>query len=146
MKNLISSTFKPLTFLLFSAVLLASCGKDKDKATPTTGSIDIAVGTFKGKISVFDRPTSPSNAEYFDAIVTVAKVGDNQLQITPKSGEAYSDATPRTYTITEKFEGTIGSTSTTGSFIYKNSDKSMAASGVKVSANERGFVFEGVKQ
>jgi hypothetical protein len=139
---------KPLTFLavcvFFAGLLVSGCKKDD---TPGTSNIDVATGTFVGTLKVFDRPTSPSSQEYYNAVVTITKVGDNQLKVTAKTGEAYSDATPKTFTdVRYQSGGAVQSNSVAGSLAYLERNKEIIVVTEKQAATERSFTFTGTKQ
>src|SRR5690606_6008565 len=100
--KLISSNQKRFAWAcVFGAtVLFTGCGKDNPSPEPTPsvpqpgkGSIEMAVGTFKGQMTVFRA--EGGDEDYYDAVVVVTKVGAEQLKAEAKSGEAYSDASPK---------------------------------------------------
>jgi len=141
-----------LATLTFGTVA-TSCSKNDDNngyEQPAQGSIEAAVGTYKGKLY-----TSDTNGvyEWFDAIVIVTKEGSNQLKITAKSGEEYSHITPKTFTVETCAcfgENTQDIVSLTGSlegiFHYYGSNKNIHVSTAEQSATDVWFNFEGVKQ
>jgi len=140
--NLKVLLFAP-AFLFVTGLLLSSCKKDNN---PITGSnIDVATGTFKGSITVYDRPGS-AGQEYFNAIVTVTKVGGNQLKVTAKTGEAYSDATPATFTDVRYQNSIVQSNTVMGALVYLESNKELTVVTEKQTATDRSFTFKGVKQ
>ena len=130
-----------------------SCSKNDDNdgyEQPAEGTIDAAVGTYKGKLS-----TSDTNGvyEWFDAIVIVTKEGSNKLKVAAKSGEEYSYVTPKTFTVeTGAFfgENTQDIVSLTGSlegiFHYYGSNQNINVITNEQSATDVYFDFEGVKQ
>lgn len=127
--------------LLFLGI--TSCSKDDSgDDNPKETSIDAVVGTFKGTLEVF-RESGPTQ-EYYNAIVTVSKVGEKEIKVTPKSGEAYSDASPETFNIQTLNE--IGLYSTNSRLIFQNADKSLVFITNKDQADEIIFHFEGTKQ
>src|SRR5690606_14859534 len=86
---------------------------------PGKGSIEMAVGTFKGQMTVFRA--EGGDEDYYDAVVVVTKVGAEQLKAEAKSGEAYSDASPKTFKVTVDGMGMAVSAKTgspEGSFLY----------------------------
>lgn len=141
-----------LASLLTLGTLTTSCSNDDDNASeqPAQGTIDAAVGTYKGKLSTFG---SSGSYEWYDAIVIVTKEGSNKLKVTPKSGEEYSYVTPKTFTVeTGAFfgENTQDIVSLTGSlegiFHYYGSNKNISVITDVQSATDVHFRFEGVKQ
>ncbi|MDM1460888.1 hypothetical protein ACF8C4_17675 [Myroides odoratimimus] len=141
-----------LATLTFGTVA-TSCSKNDDNdgyEQPIQGSIDPAVGTYKGKLS-----TSDTNGvyEWFDAIVIVTKEGSNKLKITAKSGEKYSYITPKTFTVETCAcfgENTKDIVSLTGSlegiFHYYGSNQNISVSTDEQSETDVYFEFDGVKQ
>lgn len=134
-------------YIFIAGILFTGCKKDGDSPIPGANNIEVAVGTFKGKITVLDRP-GPGSAsqEYFNAIIMITKVGSNQLKITPKASEAYSDATPRTFTDVRYLNGVVQSNTVTGSLVYLESNKELSVSTEKQTASDRSLIFTGVKQ
>lgn len=141
-----------LSVLTFGTIA-TSCSKNDDNdgfEQPTQGSIDAAVGRYKGKLY-----TSDTNGvyEWFDAIVIVTKEGSNKLKITAKSGEEYSYVTPKTFAVETCAcfgENTQDIVSLTGSlegiFHYYGSNKNISVSTSEQSATDVWFNFEGAKQ
>ena len=141
-----------LASVLTLGTLTTSCGNDDDNGSeqPAQGTIDAAVGTYKGKLSTFD---TNGVYEWFDAIVIVTKEGSNKLKVTAKSGEEYSYVTPKTFTVETCAcfgENTQDIVSLTGSlegiFHYYGSNKNISVSTDEQSATDVHFRFEGVKQ
>lgn len=148
--------FLGILALLTLGTLTTSCSNSDDNEEfeqPAQGSIDAAVGTYKGRLY-----TSPSNAasgvyEWFDATVIVTKEGVNKLKIVPKSGEPYSFVTPKIFTVeTGAFfgENTQDIVSLSGSlegfFHYYGSNQNINVSTNEQSATDVYFDFEGTKQ
>ena len=141
-----------LASVLTLGTLTTSCSKDDDNGheQPAQGTIDAAVGTYKGKLSSSDTNGS---YEWFDAIVIVTKEGSNKLKVSAKSGEEYSYVTPKTFTVeTGAFfgENTQDIVSLTGSlegiFHYYGSNKNISVSTDEQSVTDVYFDFDGVKQ
>ena len=148
-----------MTILAFVSVfsmglVTSSCSKDDDNGSeqPVQGTIDAAVGTYKGKL--YTSPSNPDDVyEWYDAIVIVTKEGSNKLKVTAKSGEEYSYVTPKTFTVeTGAFFGentqdiATLSGSVEGFFHYYGSNKNISVTTNKQSATEIEFNFDGVKQ
>lgn len=141
-----------LASVLTLGTLTTSCSKDDDNGSeqPAQGTIDAAVGTYKGNLRAVE---TYGVYEWYDAIVIVTKEGSNKLKVTAKSGEEYSHVTPKTFTVeTGAFfgENTQDIVSLTGSvegyFLYYGSNKNISVTTNKQSATEIEFNFEGVKQ
>lgn len=149
--NFRKTALASMLFVLMTLVATAfvACSSDDDDAQPS-GGMDIATGTFKGKITVY--PPQSQSIEYFDAEVTVAKVSDKQLKVTPKSGQPYSIATAKTFQVEYSSAGTDLQTVTAvagspeGLFLYNQQNKSLNLITEEQSASEVAFAFEGTKQ
>lgn len=142
-----------LTSVLTLGTITSSCSKDDNQMEePQNGTIDPAVGTYKGKLSI--TPTNPDETyEWYDAIVIVTKEGSNKLKVTAQSGKAYSKVTPKVFTVeTGAFFGentqdiVTLSGSIEGFFHYYGSNKNISVMTNKQAATEIDFDFDGVKQ
>lgn len=122
-----------------------SCSKDDG---PGSGGIDMAAGTFKGKLTLY--PANGQSSEHFDAIVTVSKAGEGKLTVTPKAGESYSNASPKTIPVTTEGLGNLGVSNVAGAveaiFVYKADIKSLNLVTKQQASTENTFAFEGTKQ
>lgn len=141
-----------LASVLTLGTLTISCSKDDDNGheQPAQGTIDAAVGTYKGKLS---SSNTYNRYEWYDAIVIVTKEGSNKLKVTAKSGEEYSYVTPKTFTVeTGAFfgENTQDIVSLTGSlegiFHFYGSNKNINVTADEQSETDVYFRFEGAKQ
>lgn len=147
-------TLLALASVLTLGTLTTSCSKDDDNGheQPAQGTIDAAVGTYKGKL--YTTPSNPIDTyEWYNAIVIVTKEGSNKLKVTAKSGEEYSYVTPKTFTVeTGAFfgENTQDIVSLTGSlegfFNYYGSNQNISVFTEEQSETDVHFRFEGVKQ
>lgn len=143
-----------LASVLTFGTFITSCNKDDNDLyeQPQQGTIDVAVGTYKGKL--YTRPSNPIDThEWYDAIVIVTKEGNNKLKVTAKSGEEYSHVTSKTFTVeTGAFfgENTQDIASLSGSVEgychYYGSNKNLSVTTNKQAATEIEFNFDGVKQ
>lgn len=141
-----------LASVLTLGTLTTSCSKDDDNGSeqPAQGTIDAAVGTYKGKLRTVE---TYGVYEWYDAIFIVTKEGSNKLKVTAKSGEEYSYVTPKTFTVETCAcfgENTQDIVSLTGSvegiFHYYGSNKNIGVTTNKQSATEVQYNFDGVKQ
>ncbi|ERJ59304.1 hypothetical protein [Sphingobacterium paucimobilis] len=141
-----------LASVLTLGTLTTSCSKDDDNGSeqPAQGTIDAAVGTYKGKLSTSDKY---GVYEWYDAIVIVTKEGSNKLKVTAKSGEEYSYVTPKTFTVETCAcfgENTQDIVSLTGSlegiFHFYGSNKNINVTTDEQSGTDVYFRFEGAKQ
>ncbi len=143
-----------LTSVLTLGTFTTSCSKDDDNGSeqPVQGTIDAAVGTYKGKL--YTPPSNPDDVyEWYDAIVIVTKEGSNKLKVTAKSGEEYSYVTPKTFTVETCAcfgENTQDIVSLTGSlegiFHFYGSNKNINVTADEQSETDVYFRFEGAKQ
>src|SRR5690606_42014879 len=95
-----------LASVLTLGTLTTSCSNDDDGyEEPTNASIDPAVGTYKGKLTVY---TNSGVKEWYNAVTIVTKEGSNKLKFTAKTGETYSLINTNTFTVaTVEFIGAI---------------------------------------
>ncbi len=133
------------TGLVFSIAFIG-CSKDKNNDKPSGNSDEAAaariVGTYKGTIDA-----STSNAQYFDAIIIITKESGNKVKIVAKSGEAYSEMTPKIVPI----QGILESDNATsegpqGILIYQAQEKTLKFLSKATSAEDVTYSFEGTKQ
>lgn len=144
--------FLGMLSVLTLGTITVSCNSNDDNVSqePIKGTIDAAVGTYKGKIYTSDTNGS---YEWFNAIVVVTKEGSNKLKVAAKPGEEYSYVTPKTFTVeTGAFfgENTQDIVSLTGSlegiFHYYGSNKNIRVTTDEQSETDVHFRFDGVKQ
>lgn len=136
--------FLGLLSVFLLGILVISCSKDDDNNEPGTGSINVAVGTYKGKLSI--RPGGP---EFFDAVLNVAKVDDQHVKITAKAGEPYSNITEKTMKVSaEGYNGNVYSVigELQGAFSYYAETKTLDVTTQKQSETDVYYYFEGTKQ
>ncbi|WP_126973109.1 hypothetical protein [Gynurincola endophyticus] len=142
-----------VTALFAVSSMVTGCSKKKDDEPTGQGAIEAAVGTYKGKISVYEQIPGDNRWEFFDAIIVVSKEGNDKLKIAAKSGEAYSGITSKTFTVEAgAFFGQapvdviskIGSVE--GMFAYYGSNKTITVVTQKQGANEIHYSFDGTKQ
>ncbi len=144
--------FLGIISLLTFGTIATSCSKDDEQEEPAKGSIDVAVGTYKGKL--YTPTYNPGEqSEWFDAIVIVTKEGTNKLKVTPKANETYSFVTPKTFTVeTGAFFGSNTqdivslSGSLEGFFHFYGSNNNISITTEQQAETDVYFNFEGVKQ
>ncbi|MBB1148661.1 hypothetical protein H4K35_00685 [Myroides sp. NP-2] len=139
--------FLGILSVLTLGTIATSCSKSDDNAgyeQPTKGTIDAAVGTYKGKL----RSSHLDQYEYFDAVVIVTKVDDQHLKVTPKSGEAYSSVTPKTFKVEGGYNNGVQSVSgiLEGYLWYTADVKTLEMATNQQAETEISFLFDGVKQ
>ncbi|MGE8429897.1 MAG: hypothetical protein ACN6O7_18590 [Sphingobacterium sp.] len=133
---------------LMYAVVLAlvtfafvGCSKDKDEPIQTGGSIDAAVGTYKGSLDL-----SNTSGPMFDKILTVTKVSDNTLKV--EIGDKALKIPAKEFKVTNNMNIAIqtAGVSPEGSFLFDVEKKTLLCQGKKTTENEVFFTFEGTKQ
>ncbi|APU99968.1 hypothetical protein BV902_24200 [Sphingobacterium sp. B29] len=133
---------------LMYAVVLAlvtfafvGCSKDKDEPIQTGGSIDAAVGTYKGSLDL-----SNTSGPMFDKIVTVTKISDNTLKV--EIGDKALKIPAKEFKVINNMNIAIqtAGVSPEGSFLFDVEKKTLLCQGKKTTENEVFFTFEGTKQ
>ncbi|WP_447637333.1 hypothetical protein [Flavobacterium microcysteis] len=125
---------------------LASCSSDDSNNGPGSGgSIDAAVGTFTGKLTIGNGPNA--GQEFFNAKLIVTKVSGNQLKIVAKSGETYSSVTAKTMKVYNNTgdimaDGNIPE----GTIVYKNSSKALTILTNEQAASDITYLYQGAKE
>ncbi|MEZ0004714.1 hypothetical protein ABH942_000057 [Flavobacterium sp. 28YEA47A] len=142
MKKSILKTAGIIAIALFG---LVSCSSDDSNNGPGRGgSIDAAVGTFTGKITIEEGPNA--GQEFFNAKLIVTKVSNTQLKVEAKSGEAYSNVTAKTMKVYNNTGDIMGDGNIPeGRFIYKNSSKALQVFTLQQAASDVTYIFDGAK-
>ncbi len=136
-QRLISSV---VVIMVGSIFFSCKSSSDNDDPAPITNqSIDPVVGTFKGTIRI-------ATQDYYNAIVVVSKVDGSHIKVQPKSGEAYSIATPKVLTAVNPVGVGVGGDDPEGSVNYLVSTKALQISTKKTAATDVEFYYEGTKQ
>lgn len=125
--------------LALGSIFFSCKNSDDDDRAPGSHGIEVATGVFKGTMKI-------QGQDYYNAIVNVSKTGDSYVKVQPKSGEAYSAATSKTFNVTNSAGVSVSGNDSQGSFNYMISSKSLQISTQKASENEVAFYFEGEKQ
>ncbi|WET71686.1 MULTISPECIES: hypothetical protein [Sphingobacterium] len=133
---------------LMYAVVLAlvtfafvGCSKDKDEPIQTGGSIDAAVGTYKGSLDL-----SNTSGPMFDKTLTVTKISDNTLKV--EIGDKALKIPAKEFKVINNMNIAIqtAGVSPEGSFLFDVEKKTLLCQGKKTTENEVFFTFEGTKQ
>jgi len=136
------------TFIL--SLSFISCNSDDapNYEQPGAGSIDVAVGTFKGKITSYKQLPNTSEYTFYDAVVIVTKVDDQHLKITTKSGEPYSALTEKTLKVSNEYDNMVRTVigEINGDFWYTHDTKSLTFYTNDSSVGDYDYGFEGIKQ
>ncbi|QBR13754.1 MULTISPECIES: hypothetical protein [unclassified Sphingobacterium] len=122
--------------LMVALINFVGCSKDDDNPNQGTGSIDVAVGTYKGAYRI-------DGVNYFNAVLIVSKVDDNRLKFDAKAGEPYSHAASRTIRAKADVPGLVNGDDAQGLFGYKIAEKKLT---LVVNTLEIPYSFEGEKQ
>ncbi|MDQ1149175.1 hypothetical protein [Sphingobacterium zeae] len=131
---------------LMYAVVLAlvtfafvGCSKDDDNTVPTSGSIDVAVGTYKGKVQV-------GGNEFFDQMVVVSKVSNERVKVSFSNKSL--NVADREFNVSNQsgmfIQGAVGATG--GSFLFDIKEKSLLTQFTVMAEGERLVTFTGDKQ
>lgn len=140
-------TFVGILSLLSIGTITTSCSSSDDNTNyeqPTSGTIDAAVGTYKGKL----RSSLLEQYEYFDAVVIVTKVDNQHLKVEAKSGEAYSSVTSKTFKVENSYNNNINNVNgiLEGYFWYTAEVKTLELGTNQQAEGEINFLFDGLKQ
>ena len=129
--------------VFFTSAFFIGCSKDDDGGPNDTG-IDVATGTFKGTLEI----NTGAGSTHYNAIITVSKVSNNQVKITAKSGEAYSQVTAKTIQVsTSGIEGEgVHGDDPQGYFMYEIANKRLKVLTKETANTDIAYEFEGAKQ
>ncbi len=143
MKNLQNVVRILFIGFVFSTVIVA-CSKDNDEPSGNTDESAAARigGIYKGTMDVTD-----SDIDYFDAIIIITKESGNKVKIAPKSGEPYSQVTPKIVPI----QAVLGSDDAAsegpvGILLYQAQAKSLKFLSKEIASGDKTYSFEGTKQ
>ncbi len=131
---------KMMYAMVLAFVMVAFVGCSKDDDGPSGGSIDAAVGTFKGKIKI------PGVDEIFNQTLTVTKVSDGVLKAEVADKSLKLPVKQFNVTNSGNLFISADGISTEGSFIYDIKNKSLVCQGEPTSEGEVFYTFEGTKQ
>lgn len=137
--------FFGIALALNFGTVATSCSKDNNEyEEPTNGTIDAAVGTYKGKL----RSNDLDQYEHFDAVIIVTKVDNQHVKVVAKSGEAYSGVTSKTFKVEHTYNGNIDNIDgiLEGHFWYTHNVKTLEMGTDKQTATDITYLFDGTKQ
>ena len=132
---------KLVAAIVLALVTFAFVGCSKDDDNPQTGgSIDAAIGTYKGKLEVIGQP------DRFDQTIMVTKVSNERIKITV--GDASLNLPDREFNVSNNYDFSITSAgiSTGGTFAYDIKEKSVVYQAEPTAEGEVLFTFKGDKQ
>ncbi|HFK5587073.1 TPA: hypothetical protein ACGZ92_003296 [Elizabethkingia anophelis] len=141
-KNGIKKLMLGVALVLGTAIFFIGCKRSNDSDNNPSGSIDPVVGTFKGTLEDGENP----DIKYYNAVVTVSKVDDSRVKVTPKSGEAYSGYTTKTIKVANPVGASVVGGDEQGSISYLIDTKSLNVSTEKNSTQDKTYIFNGSKQ
>ena len=132
--------FAMLIMLVGLATIVTSCSKDDDNPDTGGGSIDAAVGTYKGTIKII------GGDEKYNELLEVTKVSNDKLKITAKNS-SLNLPVKEVQVYNNKGQGVLTtSTEPNGLFIYTVSNKAVSFVSKVTSEGEKMYSFEGSKQ
>lgn len=151
MKKTILKKVKQIVSVFLFSLGIISCSNNDDGPNyeqPGPGSIDVAVGTFKGKITSYKQLPNTTEYTFYDAIVTVSKVDHQHIKITTKSGEAYSILTEKTLKVANEYNNMVRTVigEINGDFWYTHDTQSLTFYTNDTAESDYDYSFEGVKQ
>lgn len=133
---------KSMYLMVLTLVTLAfvGCSKDKDEPIQTGGSIDAAVGTYKGSLDM------TPGGELFDKTLTVTKVSDNTLRV--EIGDKSLKLPIKEFKVINNMNISIQTSgvSPEGSFLFDVKNKTLLCQGQKTKETDIFYTFEGTKQ
>lgn len=132
---------KLVAAIVLALVTFAFVGCSKDDDNPQTGgSIDAAVGTYKGKLEVIGQP------DRFDQTIVVTKVSDSRIKVAV--GDASLNLPTREFNVSNEYDVYVrsASLSTGGTFVYEIKEKSVVYQAEPTAQGEVLFTFKGDKQ
>lgn len=132
---------------LMYAVILAlvtfafvGCSKDKDEPIQTGGSIDAAVGNYKGTIKII------GGAEVFNQILIVTKVNDKTVRVSAQNADLKLPT--RELQVSNNYNMSIQAlpNEPQGSFIFTFENKGLTFLAQRTEEGQLQYSFEGTKQ
>lgn len=140
-----------LCTLLTIGTVTTSCSKDDNgnvSGLPNKESIESAVGTFSGTLSVVGKLPNTDQDEFYNAEIIVTSVGGNKLQVKMKEGEIYSTVNGKVFPVNNDGYMFImtNPNAVEGTFLYDTKNSTLTVLGVKQQENEVLFKFEGTKK
>ena len=128
-------------FFVLALALVVGCSKDDDNnKVPTSGSIDAAIGTYKGTIDII------GGTKKFDEILVVTKVSNTRVKV--KAQNTALGLPEKEVDVLNNMDVTIQAlpTETQGTFIYTTKNKSLNFFSKQTAEGQVQYSFEGTKQ
>ncbi|QMV71319.1 hypothetical protein HS960_24585 [Sphingobacterium paramultivorum] len=116
------------------------CSKDKDEPIQTGGSIDAAVGNYKGTIKII------GGAEVFNQILVVTKVNDKTVKVAAQNADLKLPV--REIQVSNNYNMSIQAlpNEPQGSFIFTFENKGLMFLAQRTEEGQLQYSFEGTKQ
>jgi len=126
--------------LALVAIAFVGCSKDDDNTPQTGGSIDAAVGTYKGSLDIVGV------GEKFNKTIKVTKVGDNRIKVEVEDSSLKLPS--REFNVTNSADYSIQSAATEpgAMFLYEIKNKTVSYLSKPLAEGETTFKFDGAKQ
>ena len=127
-------------FFVLVMALFVGCSKNDDDKLPSSGSIDAAVGTYKGTIDIV------GGSKKFDEILVVTKVSNTRVKV--KAQNTALGLPEKEIDVLNNMNVTIQAlaTETQGLFIYTTQNKSLSFLSKQTAEGQLQYSFEGIKQ
>ncbi|MDM1294669.1 hypothetical protein HX021_10240 [Sphingobacterium sp. N143] len=126
-----------LAFVTFAFV---GCSKDDDNPMPTGGSIDAAVGTYKGKIDII------GGKEVFNQILVVTKVDDKRIRVSAQNADLKLPVREIQVSNNSNISIQAMGNEPQGNFIYTFENKGLIFLAKRTEEGQLEYSFEGTKQ
>lgn len=137
-----------LVGLTLSLGIIGCSSNDDNYDQSGPGTIDVAIGTYKGKISSYRSLPDTNENNFYNAELTVSKVDNQHVKITVKSGEAYSILTEKIMKVSNDYDNMVRSVigEINGDFWYVHDTKTLTLYTNQTTETDYDYSFEGVKQ
>lgn len=133
---------KSMYLMVLTLVTLAfvGCSKDEDEPIQTGGTIDAAVGTYKGSLDIVGV------GEKFNKTIKVTKVGDNRIKVEVEDSSLKLPS--REFNVTNNADYSIQAAATEpgAMFLYEIKNKTVSYLAKPLAEGETTFKFDGTKQ
>ncbi|MDF2477188.1 MAG: hypothetical protein K0S24_2671 [Sphingobacterium sp.] len=133
---------KSMYLMVLTLVTLAfvGCSKDEDEPIQTGGSIDAAVGNYKGTIKII------GGKEVFNQILVVTKVSDNKVKVSAQNADLKLPV--REIQVSNNYNISIQAlpNEPQGHFIFTFENKGLSFLSERTEEGQLEYSFDGTKQ
>lgn len=133
---------KSMYLMVLTLVTLAfvGCSKDEDEPIQTGGSIDAAVGNYKGTIKII------GGKEVFNQILVVTKVSDNKVKVSAQNADLKLPV--REIQVSNNYNISIQAlpNEPQGHFIFTFENKGLSFLAERTEEGQLEYSFDGTKQ